>query len=318
MFLDPSTEAAEPKPFTGELLSGNAHHLPLITLFAEIDLPKGGLGQELKTKGEIFAVDMKGLPDMLRLKVHQHLPVVKTGFPVITVIPDPALPVRGGGKHGPHPEHFLFLTIIRPHVAAALRAGGGAVGLGGEAQMCAVIAKAPVLHFRDGQVHLVHLNPAATRIKVAFRDQFMNGASGRPFIFIRPCIPFALPFLGPGFLAVNNGSEHHTGFGEGIVGNKPFIGKEVQGLSIAHPGHQRLHGVFLLLEFGQFLIEIFIPGFALLLCPDLAPEGMDLLLQGFALFSLIMQPLHHPVRQAPLGPWPAHDKVLHVLDGILG
>ena len=159
----------------------------------------------------------------------QHLPLEETGLPFVTVVPDPAFPVRCVGEDLLQRQQAqLPLGVIRPGDATARWARGGLVSGTDTLGVVAGVTEPPRFDLRDRDVHLVDADPASPRVEFGVWCQLGQCTARRPSVLISPSVvlpPFGRDLL---LLPPDHRVQPDRGLGERVVGQEPLVGEELQ------------------------------------------------------------------------------------------
>ena len=306
--------SAEGESFTRHLDTGDGRLLADFSPLTEVDFTEIDLGQEVEAEGEI-CVHLEGLSDLLVVEFHQHLFVVKNRVAVIGVVADAAFPVRGGGEDLAHSQHQPLLAGIAPHRAAAMDADLPFFVFAQQFLVRAVVAESPGLDLGDRHIDLVHPHLATFGVEGVCWSQLLDGASCRPLILEVPGFIAAAALLHLALLAVDEGIEHDPHFREGVVGQQPLVGEEVEGVSVAEAADQGLEGRFFDGQFPHLRLEVHVVG-SVLFFLDLGVEGLNFLLERGPFQLATVQTVHDPAAQKPLLLAVAFDKMTQVFHGL--
>ncbi len=239
--LDLAANPTEGEPFSWHLKACNGNLFPFLGLFPKIDFTKIHLAQKIKAKGKI-RIHLKSFHDLIVIKGHQHLFVVKCRIPIIRIVTDPAFSVRCGCKNLAHSEHQPFLTRICPHGASTSGADFFFVCCTQHLFIGTFIAKPPGFNLRNSHVHLVDFNFAPFGIEGVSRGKFLNGTPGRPLVFKAPTVITAFTVLDLGFFPVDQRVQHDPNLWKRIIGEQSFIGEKIKGIPLTDTFYQCLQG----------------------------------------------------------------------------
>ena len=188
--------------------------------------------------------------------VDEVLEQVRAAFPLVGVVGGLAPQVVGAGRHLGQLEQAPLLAQVGPAGAAAVGAGDLALGLGVPLHVRANVAEAPLLDLRvaaSARLDLVDDDLAGLGVERVERGQFPDGRAGAPQVLLglRDLLPLLLALLGDD--AVDDRLQLHARLGEGIVGQEPFVGEQVERVFLLDLGDEPAQHPRFLTQFVQHL-----------------------------------------------------------------
>ena len=160
----------------------------------------------------------------------------------------------------------------------------------------ALAAEPPPFDLRDAHVHPVNVHVAAAGVELVLRREFAQRRGGGPDVFVGVVFEVAARrfFVRRLFAApVDDGLQRHPLLGEGVVGQQPFVGQEVEGGPAVQLPEHRLQAAALPPQFPDLLVARFVPRAAVELL-DPPPRQGDLRPHRLALGHDLLQTVRNP------------------------